>query len=156
MMDRPVEGEVGREFIEKCSVHFDDLDVFGMLYNGRYVALIDRGFLACMMRMGFTLGHADLNVVVREMHLNYGEAIRRIGDVDLILWLRQISRSSATFDFVVKTNETEHASGHRSFTKFNPATGRSTPWSEAFCTAFANGPTAQTVIAPSHPDGNLT
>jgi acyl-CoA thioester hydrolase len=146
-MDRRVGGEVGRKFVETCSVHFDDLDVFGMLYNGRYVALIDRGFLACMMRMGLTLGHEDLNVVVREVHLNYGEAIRRIGDVELVLWLRQISRSSATFEFVVKSDDVQHASGHRSFTKFDPATGRSKPWSEAFCTAFANGPAAQTMKA---------
>jgi YbgC/YbaW family acyl-CoA thioester hydrolase len=110
-------------------VYFDDLDAYGMLYNGRYVALIDRGFSACLARMGLDLGHEDVTVVVREIALTFAEPIRRVGEVDLVFWVTRIGRSSATFEFLVQSDGTEHVRGHRSVTKFDPVAGCSKPWS---------------------------
>lgn len=93
-------GRAGR-FVERCRVYFDDLDAFWMLRNGRYVALFNRGFLACTARMGFGLGHEDVTVVVRETRLAFGEPMRRVGEVDLVFLVTRICRSTATFELSV-------------------------------------------------------
>lgn len=126
-------------YVEKCRVNFDDLDAFGMLHAGRYYALVERGITACVSRMGFSLGHEDVYVVAREMKLTFGAPLRRIGDVDLVFWMSHIGRSSATFEFVVKSEEGEHARGYRSITKVDPATGRSAPWTDAIRAVFSGG-----------------
>src|SRR5262249_20930213 len=117
-------GEGGRTFVEKCTVFFDDLDTFGMLYNGRYIALIDRGLAACSTKLGFPLGHEDTPYVIREIQLTFGHPIRRAGEVDLEFRVSRATRSSATFEFVVKSEAGEHVRGHRCVTKFDPAAGR--------------------------------
>jgi acyl-CoA thioester hydrolase len=143
--------EHARRYVERCRVNFDDLDVFGMLHNGRFVPLIERGMAGCLARMGFPLGHEDMNVVVREIKLIFAEPIRRVGDVDLVFWVSQAGRSTATFEFVVKSDDGEHARGHRTITKFDPATSRSKPWSAEIRAAFegevcaSDGPRAATL-----------
>lgn len=128
-----------KKFVEKCQVYFDDLDAFGMFYHGRYLALIDRAFFACVSRLGFTPGHEDLHQVVRETQLVFIEPIRQIGDVDVIFWASRVGRSSALFDFVVKSAAGEHVRGSRSVIKFDPATGRSKPWGEKIRAVFDPG-----------------
>ncbi|MGV0746546.1 acyl-CoA thioesterase [Mycolicibacter minnesotensis] len=124
-------------YVEKCRVYFDDLDAFGMLHAGRYYALVERGITACVSRMGFQLGDEDVYVVAREMKLTFGAPIRRIGEVELVFWMSHIGRSSATFDFIVKSDEGDHARGYRSITKVDPATGRSAPWTDAIRAVFS-------------------
>ena len=143
-MTNAVDSRMSKTYVVKCSVYFDDLDTYGMLYNGRYVALVDRGFYAYAAKMGWLFGHEDLNQVIREIKLTFGEPIRRVGEVDLVFWTTKSSRSSATFEFVIKSGDTEHARGHQTVTKIDPATGRSKPWSAE----VADFVTPATAIAP--------
>jgi acyl-CoA thioester hydrolase len=53
--------------VEPVGIFFDDLDVFGMVYHGRYVTLVDRAMTSCFAGFGMTLGHEDINVVIREV-----------------------------------------------------------------------------------------
>lgn len=148
-MENGVDKEYVRTYVEKCSVHFDDLDPFGMLYAGRYYPLVERGINARVARMGFPVGHEDCNVVVREFKLTFATPIRRVGEVELEFWLPRISRTSATFEFVVRSDDGEHARGHRSITKVDPATQRSTAWTDEIRAAFAGEPVYQNAAVAS-------
>ncbi len=128
--------DMTKTYVESCRVHFDDLDPFGQLYNGRYFALLDRGFQARMEKQGIPWGHEDLYVVLRETTFVFAEPIRGLGLVDLIFWVSEFSRSTATFQFIVKSGDTLHLCGNRIFTKFDPATNRSKPWSNRMITDF--------------------
>lgn len=117
-------------FTTRVDVFFDDLDAFDMVYHGRYPALLEHGVTSLAAGHGVTLGHEDMNVVVRELALTYDLPITKIGQVDLELWVSHIGTSSATYGFRFRTGETVHAHGHRSVVKIDPRTKRPTPWSE--------------------------
>jgi acyl-CoA thioester hydrolase len=122
--------------VGQCTVYFDDLDAIGMLYNGRYIAMIERGMAAVMARMGLPPGHEDVINVVREIQLIFGDPIRQPGTYDLTFWATDIGRSSATLEFRVESNGVEHVHGHRTVTKYDPTTGKSKPWSTEILDKF--------------------
>jgi|GEM_PF-6308152 len=133
------ENHSATRYTEKCRVNFDDLDAYGMLHAGRYYALVERGIAEYVARLGISLGHEDMFVVAREIKLTFGVPIRSIGDVDLVFWVSHLSRSSATFEFVVTSDAGEHARGYRAITKVDPATGRSAPWTDETRAQFSVG-----------------
>ncbi|GAB3029361.1 acyl-CoA thioesterase [Mycobacterium bourgelatii] len=135
-MDNGYDSKSLLKIIEKCPVHFDDLDAFGMLYAGRYYPLVERGIIRGITKMGFPIGHEDMNVVIREMKLTFGAPIRRVGEVELEFWLARVSRSTATHEFVVRSEDGEHVRGYRTATKVNLATQRSAPWGDGILAAF--------------------
>jgi hypothetical protein len=62
---------------------FDDLDVFGMVYYGRFGALTGACDRRELRRLGLHLGHDDVNVVVREVLLTFEQPIACVGTVGL-------------------------------------------------------------------------
>ena len=125
--------EGGGVFLQPCTVYFDDLDPFGMVHNARYLSLIERGLFAALERMGFPLGHEDVNVVVRQLLLVFDTPIRQVGDVNLAFWLREpAGRASASFSFRLESLDAGvvYAHGHRTMTKVDLATGQSKPWTD--------------------------
>jgi acyl-CoA thioester hydrolase len=117
--------------VEKVFVYFDDFDALGMVYHGRFAALLEHGLTAQTSRMGLELGHEDLNVVVRELAITFEQPLTRIGPVELALWADHVGRTSLTYGFRFQTGETVHAHGHRTVIKLDPATRRPAPWTKS-------------------------
>ncbi|MFJ2826463.1 acyl-CoA thioesterase [Streptomyces sp. NPDC087263] len=116
---------------EIVGIFFDDLDAFGMLYHGRYAAILERGVTTYFTEVGLTYGHEDLNVVVRELAVTFEQSIRGVGPVELTFWIEKLGRTSATFAFRFHSKETEHAHGRRVIVKFDPSTGKPAPWTDS-------------------------
>ncbi|MFE0455098.1 acyl-CoA thioesterase [Streptomyces sp. NPDC058914] len=125
-----VDGPFGTvaEHTESVDVFFDDLDAFGMMYHGRFAALLERAITLSFARLGLTLGHPDLNVVVRELHLVFERPIRGIGPLDVTFGLEKLGRTSASFAFRVHCGEVTHAHGQRVIIKIDPRTGAPEAW----------------------------
>jgi acyl-CoA thioesterase FadM len=111
-------------------VFFDDLNVLGQVYYARYPVLVDRGLTVFCERMGLRLGHEDLNVAVRELTLTYDQPLRKVGSVDLTLWVEAVARTSVTFGFRFRTGDTVHAYGQSVIVKVERGTQHPASWTE--------------------------
>ncbi|MFC6678076.1 acyl-CoA thioesterase [Nonomuraea ferruginea] len=61
---------------ESVHVHFDDLDVMGLLHNSRYALLVERAIGAYWTRLGWspdpaTSAFKDVSFAVREFKISY-------------------------------------------------------------------------------------
>ncbi|MFG2358798.1 acyl-CoA thioesterase [Streptomyces sp. NPDC048521] len=113
---------------ESVDVFFDDLDAFGMVYHGRFAALLERAITVGFTRLGLTLGHPDLNVVVRELLLVFERPLKGIGSVDVTFELEKLGRTSAAFAFRFRSGDVTHAHGRRVIVKVDPRTGAPEAW----------------------------
>jgi acyl-CoA thioester hydrolase len=121
---------IGEGVVESVEVFFDDLDAFGMVYHGRFAALLEHGITRYTSRIGLALGHEDMNVVVRELAVTFEQPLARIGSVDLFLWIESLGKTSARYGFRFQSGQTVHAHGHRVIIKIDPGTKRPTAWTE--------------------------
>ncbi|WP_236792988.1 thioesterase family protein [Amycolatopsis sp. GM8] len=115
---------------ERVEVFYDDFDLLGMLYHGKYAALVERGLTYYFVKSGLTFGHEDFTLVVRELAVTYEQPITRIGLVDVEFWADQLGTTSLAFGFRVRTGETVHAHGRRVVVKIDPGTGKPAPWTD--------------------------
>ncbi|MER6066422.1 hotdog domain-containing protein [Streptomyces sp. NPDC001792] len=122
-------GETGGH-TESVEVFFDDLDAFGMLYHGRFAALLERAITRYFAGLGMSLGHPDLNVVVRELLVVFERPVTRIGPVDVTFRLDRLGRTSAEFAFRIHTGGHTHAHGRRVIVKIDPRTAAPDPWTD--------------------------
>jgi acyl-CoA thioester hydrolase len=77
-----------------------------------------------------SLGHPDLNVVVRELRVVYERPVTRIGRVNVTFGLGRLGRTSAEFAFRFHSGDVTHAHGRRVIVKIDPRTGTPEPWTE--------------------------
>jgi acyl-CoA thioester hydrolase len=123
--------------VQPSRVYYDELDAMGMLYHGRYAALLDRALLAYWSVRGYgtDLIHStpDTFTVVRELTMTYHEPIRQHGNVTVHFWLNHVGRTSAEFGFRFLSTDgtTMHAEGRRTVIVLDPTSLRPTPWTEA-------------------------
>lgn len=117
--------------VEPVAVFFDDLDAFGMVYHGRFAALLEHGLAAYFARLGLSAGHEDYNVVVRELTITFEHPITEVGTVDLAFWVESFGRTSAKYGFRFQNRKTVYAHGHRTIIKVDPNTKCPAPWTEA-------------------------
>jgi acyl-CoA thioester hydrolase len=116
---------------ECVEIFFDDLDAFGMLYHGRYAAILERGLTTYYAKVGLTFGHEDTNLLVRELSITYDQSIVGMGLVDLTFWLEKLGNSSAVLAFRFHSGDTVHAHGRRVVIKIDPRTMKPAAWSES-------------------------
>jgi acyl-CoA thioester hydrolase len=115
---------------EAVDVFFDDLDPFGMVYHGRFAALLERAITLYFARAGLTLGHPDLNVVVRELLFVFERSIKGTGSVNVTFWPQHVGRTSVAFGFRFHSGSVTHAHGRRVVVKIDPRTGAPEPFTE--------------------------
>lgn len=118
------------EIVEKVFIFFEDLDAFGMVYHGRFPALIERASSAFFTRHGLTMDHEDARMAVKEISISFEHPITAVGPVDVALWVEYIRSSSAKFGFCVRTGDITHAYGHRVVIKIDAETFRPARWTE--------------------------
>jgi acyl-CoA thioester hydrolase len=121
--------------IEQVAVHFDDLDAAGLMHNARYAVILERALSLFWDRHGFTYAsgrpsNSDVILAVREFAITYHVPIRGTGPLDVHFWIDRLGETSASygFRFLSPDHETVHAEGRRVMVKFDPRTGRPSPW----------------------------
>lgn len=142
--DQPAIGSVEFGHVEPVLVHFDDLDAMGIVHNARYPLLFERAVTPYWAARGhgFAAGRPtspDVFHAVRELTISYRVPIRDTGWIGVHFWLERFGTSSADygFRFLSRDGRTAHAEGRRSIVRLDPATMRSTPWTEAARTVAA-------------------
>lgn len=109
---------------------YDDFDMFGMVYNGRFAALLEHGLTAYFASLGLSAGHEDFNIVVRELAITFEQPITEVGTVDLTFWIESFGRASAKYGFQFQNGKSVYAHGYRTVIKVDPSTKRPAPWTE--------------------------
>lgn len=126
----------GFGFVILVTVHFNDLDLFGMLHNSRYSMLVEQAWATYWRRreIGFTKDWTlaeDGFHVVKELRVSYELPIDRPGDYGVHIWLERIGRTSLTHGFRIYSGDVarSHAHGSRTLVHIDPATLRPAEWS---------------------------
>lgn len=123
-------------YVEPVTVHFDDLDIMGVVHNARYALLLERAYITYWTKqgIGFTGPDApsDAFAVVREFLITYHVPIRDVGQIAIHMWTEHLGSTSTTVGFRVLSEDgsTVHAEGHRVHIKLNPRTMRPEPWTD--------------------------
>jgi len=122
---------------EHVQVHFDDLDVMGLLHNSRYALLVERAIGAYWTRLGWTPDRAtsafkDVSFAVREFKITYRTPVMGACELAVRLWIENIGSSSVVYGFLILSADrrTVHAEGYRANVNLDPETFRPTPISE--------------------------
>ncbi|MDA0642377.1 MULTISPECIES: acyl-CoA thioesterase [Nonomuraea] len=122
---------------ESVHVHFDDLDVMGLLHNSRYALLVERAIGAYWTRLGWspdpaTSAFKDVSFAVREFKISYEAPVMGAGELAVRLWIERMGRSSVVYGFLVLSpdHEITHAEGYRANVNLDPVTFRPTPISD--------------------------
>jgi acyl-CoA thioester hydrolase len=90
------------------SVHFDDMDVMGLLHNSRYQVLVERAWVAHWRDRG----HIDVSglagdafSVLKAFTIAFDTPIGKIGEYAVHLWTERTGRTSFTSGYRVCSTE---------------------------------------------------
>ena len=118
-------------------VYFDDLDIFGVLHNSRYMLLFERTIGDFWKKIGW--GNAlewatnpDRFHLVRVNHMEYERAVENVSDVRARIWIEKLGTTSMVVGFKLMAVDEDivYARGHRVHVCVNPKTKRPRPWSD--------------------------
>jgi acyl-CoA thioester hydrolase len=113
---------------EYVDIHFDDLDLMGIVHNARYAVLVERAITAYWARKGYDFDGSRNLLAVAEFTINYRVPITRIGPVGVEFWIDRLGTSSAVYAYRVVSGDVVHADGKRVVVGLDPATRRPAPW----------------------------
>jgi acyl-CoA thioester hydrolase len=114
--------------IEYVDVHFDDLDLMGIVHNARYAVIIERAISAFWIRRGFPFDSSKGLLAVAEFTINYRVPVTRVGPVGVEFWIDHLGTSSAVYGYRVVSDGVVHADGKRVMIQLDPTTRRPAPW----------------------------
>ena len=115
--------------IEYVDVHFDDLDMMGIMHNARYAVLIERAIAAYWIRLGFPFDSSKGLLAVAEFSITYRVPVTRIGPLGVEFWVERLGTSSCVYGYrVVSPDDTVHAFGRRVMINLDPTSRRPAPW----------------------------
>ncbi len=119
-------------------VYFDDLDMFGILHNARYLLFMERSIGEFWKKLGWGGfdgdAHPDQFHLVKLNHIEYLRPVVGVGEVRVRLTVHRIGRTSLTFGFRVMPldEDTDYAVGQRVIVCIDSETRKPTPWSHTF------------------------
>ncbi|MFD5427379.1 acyl-CoA thioesterase [Streptomyces sp. NPDC127084] len=131
------ESHDARGHTELVQVHFDDLDLFGMVHNSRYALFVERavatywtakGWNADPTRSAFPGSH----LAVREFLVSYRAPILEPGFVSVHFWISRLGNTSVVYEYEIRPPEGDfvYAHGHRTLVSIDPETVKPAPISE--------------------------
>jgi acyl-CoA thioester hydrolase len=130
---------LGFGFVVPVTVHFDELDAFGMLHNARYPLLMERAWSTYWQEEGFDFTgdravEADSFSVVRELRVTYEVPVNRIGRYAAHIWLERLGNTAVTYGFRLCSADgaVTYAHGTRVLVHLDPVTLSPSPFSERF------------------------
>ena len=84
-------------------VYFDDLDMYKILHNARYILLFERTLGSLWEELAgaemMVLDHPNLRHLVRASTVEYLRPVRGTGKVRVRVWVENLGRTSLTFGF---------------------------------------------------------
>lgn len=118
-------------------VYFDDLDLFGILHNARYLLFMERALGEFWKKLGwggFDRANPDQHHLVRKNEVEYLRPFAGVGELRVRLWVQHLGNSSCVIAYrVMPMDEDEPcAVGKRVIVCIDPDTRKSQPWSEVF------------------------
>ncbi len=119
-------------------VYFDDLDMFGILHNARYLLFMERCIGEFWKKLGWGGfdGREDHDQfhLVKLNHLEYLEPFGGIGDLRVRMRIERLGRTSLTFavQMMQLDSDESYATGKRVVVCIDPETRRPVPWSDSF------------------------
>lgn len=124
--------------VQLFRVHFDDLDLMGVVHNARYPLIVERALTEYWTERGWSLdaersAFEDVFLAVREFNVNYLRPITTVGQAAVHFWVERIGRTSVGYGFRVLSADLRvvYAEGTRSQVRLDPATFRPAPLSIA-------------------------
>lgn len=115
--------------IEYVDVHFDDLDLMGIVHNARYAVMVERAIAAYWTKLGFPFDSSRGLLAVAEFTINYRVPVNRLGPIGVEFWVDRLGTSSCVYGYrVISPDETVHADGKRVMINLDPRTRRPAPW----------------------------
>ncbi|MCS6775387.1 MAG: thioesterase family protein [Chloroherpetonaceae bacterium] len=127
--------DIAPPFISRQRIHFDMLDMLGVLHNAHYLLLFERARFDFWHAQGLQIGAPGLDwpYYVARNEINYRAPITRIQEVTVTLQVTHLGRSSATLGHAVYQDDgTLAAEGHTTLVRVDPKTRRAIPWSGEF------------------------
>ncbi len=122
---------------EPVQVHFDDLDVMGLLHNSRYALLVERAMSGFWLSKGWTPDPAtsafpDVFLVVKEYAVTFNVPIAGATTPLVDIWIDRIGRTSVAYGFQILSTDRSvvHAEGRRVNVNLDPRTLRPMPFSD--------------------------
>ncbi|MCP4806069.1 MAG: acyl-CoA thioesterase [Proteobacteria bacterium] len=116
-------------------VYFDDLDLFGILHNARYLLFMERAVGEFWRTLGWD-GFEDRGQfhLVKSNHIEYVSPVTGVGQVRVRVTVTHLGTTSLKLGFRVMPldEDADHAHGERVIVCVDPTTRRPVPWSEAF------------------------
>lgn len=126
----------GRSFISRQRVHWDMLDVLGVLHNVAYLLLFERArteFWRAQGIAGYGAEEMDWPFYVVRNEINYRASVTYEQEVEVTVRIARIGNSSVTFAHTLRTQEgLLAADGLTVIARVDAVTQRPTPWSDAF------------------------
>ena len=117
-------------------VYFDDLDMYKVLHNARYLLLFERtlGSFWQVTEEGEAFDNTAHSHLVRTNSIEYLRPVRGTGQVRVRVWIEKLGRTSMTFAFrMMPMNEdVDYAVGSRVVVCVDPENYRPVPWSDGF------------------------
>src|ERR1051326_6462229 len=122
-------------FESRQRVHFDMLDLLGMLHNAAYLLLFERARTEFWRAHGLLKSAEGLDwpYFVARNEIDYRAPITTEQDVTVTVWVSAVGRSSVTFAHeIIAENGVLAAEGRTVLVRVDAETKRPTPWSEEF------------------------
>lgn len=123
-------------YLHRSTVWFDELDMLGVLHNGRYAIHVERAMTAWYHSLT-GLDPADGYVVVKHYEIEFLRPFtRERGELMVEVGLGRLGNTSAVYTFRCLSEgpdgaEIEHARGTRTIVKVTRDDLRPAPWSDS-------------------------
>jgi acyl-CoA thioester hydrolase len=127
---------MARFYETRFGVYFDDLDMFGILHNARYLLFVERALGEFWTTIGLgpfaSEAHPDHQHLVRANHIEYDRPMVGVGEVRVRIQARKIGRTSLIMGFKVMPRDEDLplAQGWRVLVRIDPVTRTTLPWSD--------------------------
>lgn len=118
-------------------VYFDDLDLFGILHNARYLLFMERALGEFWKKLGWS-GFDPINPdqvhLVRRNEIDYLRPLVGVGALRVRLRIEKLGTTSCVIGYTMMPVDRDEpcATGRRVIVCVDPVTRQPSPWTAAF------------------------
>ena len=124
-------------FVSRQRIHFDLVDLMGVVHNAAYLLLFERARTDWIQSHGLWYGSPDFDwpyYVVRN-EVDYLAPISGGGEVSVTVAIEKLGKTSATFAHTITTGDgINAAAGKTTVVRIDPESKRPIPWTDRFRT----------------------
>ncbi|MCC6516361.1 MAG: acyl-CoA thioesterase [Chitinophagales bacterium] len=131
-MNSTVFNEIKFPFPYTQQVAWGDMDAFNHINNVIYFRYFETGRVEFFNKTNLwqLFDDENIRIVVAKLECNYVQEIKHPATIEIAVGIKKIGNSSLIVHHIVKCNGNIAAHGEGIIVATNPATGKSTPWTE--------------------------